>query len=76
MAEKELNVLQAFYDIESLKNVFSLCNYKHNDNLVDVYILVDDKLDTLGDSSGNFVITDEIKEYISARIYLKNKKHY
>ena len=73
MAEKELNVLQAFYDIESLKNVFSLCNYKHNDNLVDVYILVDDKLDTLGDSSGNFVITDEIKEYISARIYLKNK---
>lgn len=63
----------SFYDIESVSNVFSLCNYRHNDNAIDAYILVDDKLDTNGDSYGRFVLDDNIKRYISARIYEKNK---
>lgn len=31
-----------FYDIESLDNVFSLCNFRENDNIVEVYYLCDD----------------------------------
>lgn len=31
-----------FYDIESLVNVFSLCNYKPEENHTDVYLLCDD----------------------------------
>lgn len=31
-----------FYDIESLSNVFSLCNFKPEENSIDVYILCDD----------------------------------
>lgn len=31
-----------FYDIESLDNVFTLCNYRENDNIVDIYVLSDD----------------------------------
>lgn len=30
-----------FYDIESLQNVFTLCNFRENDNIVDVYVLCD-----------------------------------
>lgn len=63
----------SFYDIESVSNVFSLCNYRHNDNAIDAYILVDDKLDTDGDSYNRFVLDDNIKNYISDRIYEKNK---
>lgn len=31
-----------FYDIESLENVFTLCNFKDDENKVDVFYLVDD----------------------------------
>ncbi len=34
-------LLSHFYDIESLKNVFSLCNYKPEENAIDVYVLAD-----------------------------------
>ena len=30
-----------FYDIESLDNVFTLCNYKHEDNTIDIFYLCD-----------------------------------
>ena len=30
-----------FYDIESLDNVFTLCNFKNEDNSVDIYYLID-----------------------------------
>ena len=30
-----------FYDIESLQNIFPLCNFRENDNIVDVYVLCD-----------------------------------
>ena len=66
-------IQQAFYDIESLINVFSLCNFRYNDNTLDVYLLVDDKLDTEGDADGNFVLTNDIIQYINDRIYKKNK---
>lgn len=65
--------VQSFYDIESLDNVYSLCNFRYNENLVDVYFIVDDKLDTQGGANNEFVLTDEIKTYISERIYLRNK---
>lgn len=32
-----------FYDIESLSNVFTLCNFRADENSVDVFILCDDK---------------------------------
>ena len=66
-------VAQNFYDIESLSNVFSLCNFRYNENILDVYLLVDDKLDTTGDANDNFVITDEIKDFISQYVYNRNK---
>lgn len=65
--------VQSFYDIESLNNVFSLCNFRRNENIVDVYLIVDDKLDTNGGANGEFVLTDDIKAYICDRIYLRNK---
>ena len=34
-------MLAHFYDIESLQNVFSLCNFKPEENHIDVYILSD-----------------------------------
>ena len=37
-----------FYDIESLHNVFTLCNYKPEKNLIDVYYLIDDNAKTIG----------------------------
>lgn len=70
--EKLKNCMQACYDIESLNNVFSLCNYRHNENLLDVYLLVDDKLDTVGGPNNEFVLTDEICFYVSQRIREKN----
>lgn len=73
MVNKMESIMQAFYDIESLDNVFSLCNYRYNENIEDVYLLVDDKLDTPGDADGKFVLTDQIKDVISKRIYKKNK---
>lgn len=36
------NPLTYFYDIESLDNAFTLCNYKAQDNIIDVFCLVDD----------------------------------
>ena len=66
------DIRQAFYDIESLHNVFSLCNFCYNDNVLDIYLLVDDKLDTVG-LNDKFVLTDVIIQYINQRIYEKNK---
>ena len=62
--------LQNFYDIESLDNVYSLCNFKYNENIIDVFVLVDDPLDT---SANKFTLTDNIQNYIAERIYAKNK---
>ena len=40
MKDKTENI--NFYDIESLGNVFTLCNYKNKENHVDIYYLCDD----------------------------------
>lgn len=73
MPAKTDKIKRALYDIESLNNVFSLCNYKYNENTEDVYLLVDDKLDTPGGANDEFVLTEEIKNIIAQRIYAKNK---
>lgn len=59
-----------FYDIESLANVFSLCTFRPDKNYCDVFLLVDDALDFSGNS---FVFDKSIRDYISERIYAKNK---
>ena len=71
--DKLESIKQVFYDIESLDNVFSLCSHRYNENILDVYFLVDDKLDTPGDGNGKFVFTDEIKNVLTQRIYEHNK---
>lgn len=65
-------IKQAFYDIESLSNIFSLCCFNYNNNTLDVYILCDDALDT-GNIDNKLVLTDNIKAYITAQIYEDNK---
>lgn len=82
MSEKK-EIRQAFYDIESLNNVFTLCNYRYNDNEIDVYFLVDDELDTHTavnqpyftsnvPSTGRFTLTKEIQDYIIRAIFNAN----
>lgn len=54
-----------FYDIESLPNVFSLANFRKNDNEIDIYYLLDDEL-----------IEDDIETYKkkqTERIHERNK---
>lgn len=64
-------IRQSFYDIESLSNVFTLCNFNYNDNTLDVYILCDDTLDT--NDTDKLVLTENMKQYINQQIYEKNK---
>lgn len=71
-------IKQDFYDIESLNNVFTLANFKYNENAVDVYIICDDLLDaaqTAPDAivGGKLRFTDYILNIITQRIYAKNK---
>lgn len=58
-----------FYDIESLENVFTLSNYKHEDNEVDIYYLIDTE------DLENKIQTDYNTFYdnLSKIIYEKNK---
>lgn len=70
MTEKP-EMKQAFYDIESLNNVFTLCNYKHNENEADVFFIVDDGLDT--GIPDKFILTAPIADYITKEIYKANK---
>lgn len=74
------NTRCSFYDIESLINIFSLCNNQHNDNNIDVYILADDGLDTKYEVEPGvwapcpkLILTQELCDYISRRVYEKNK---
>lgn len=53
-----------FYDIESLDNVFSLCNFKPDENTVDVYLLCDDAF---------LMSEDDFKQKLLSRIYERNK---
>lgn len=55
-----------FYDIESLSNAFTLCNYKPSENRVDVFCLVDN-----GDLIGDDLL--EFKRQLTERVLLRNK---
>lgn len=70
-------IKQSFYDIESLDNVFTLANFKYNENVIDIYILCDDRLDTPLDGYANqtdpLKLTDAICHAISQKIYEENK---
>lgn len=61
-----------FYDIESLNNVFTLCNYKQSKNIIDVFFMIDDVLDTPSPNN-TFILTDAIKNYIIDEIYNANQ---
>ena len=53
-----------FYDIESLSNVFTLCNYKPYENTIDIYHLVDDP---------NLISDPDFKTLLLNRIHERNK---
>lgn len=53
-----------FYDIESLDNVFTLCNYKPDSNSIDVYCLCDNE---------NLLHVLGFHNLLTARIYACNK---
>ena len=53
-----------FYDIESLENVFTLCNYKPHENKIDVYYLVDNE---------SLLDTPDFATALLTRIHEKNK---
>lgn len=55
-----------YYDIESVMNAFTLCNFRAKNNLVDIFYLCDDDFLTQT-PSGNFY--QDLKE----RVYLRNK---
>jgi len=52
-----------FYDIESLNNVFTLCNFREADNVVDVFVLSDDPL---------LMRTPDFMQSLTDRIHLRN----
>ena len=51
-----------FYDIESLSNIFTLCNYKSKENSADIFYLCDDKQ----------LIPAAFEQLLLQRIYEKN----
>lgn len=53
-----------YYDIESLQNVFSLCNYKEKENVIDVYLLCD---------NSELYQYPEFLSQMAQKIYEKNK---
>jgi hypothetical protein len=57
-------VKEYFYDIESLSNVFTLCNFRQDENAVDVFALVDDR---------NLIASPEFIKELATRIYDKNQ---
>lgn len=58
-------ILAHFYDIESLRNVFSLCNYIEATDSVDVYLLDDSGFGNIADPG--------VRAYIESIIRLRNK---
>lgn len=52
-----------FYDIESLKNVFSVANYREKENDVEIYYLLDNPE----------ILTGNWRDELNQRIYAKNK---
>lgn len=52
-----------YYDIESLNNIFTLCNYKEEENVIDIYYLLDNEE----------LLTKDFKEKLFKEIYNKNK---
>lgn len=61
-------MLTYFYDIESVKNAFTLANWRTQDNEVDVYVLVDDFEKIIGQKDFSGIVAETIRK----RIYAKN----
>lgn len=53
-----------YYDIESLENLFTLCNYREKEEELEVYYLLD---------SSPFVLSDDFYDKCKKEIYEKNK---
>lgn len=66
MSNKKVNI--NFYDIESIANVFTLCNYDSKRNHTVIYYLMDDNMNDDGTFSN--IITDEnyTKQLIESRL--------
>lgn len=52
-----------YYDIESLQNLFTLCNYKEDEEEVEIYYLLDDKS----------LLDETFKEKLIEEVYRKNQ---
>ena len=53
-----------FYDIESLENVYTLANYKSQDNHLDIFYLIDNP---------DEIVPDDFERLATERIHEKNK---
>lgn len=53
-----------YYDVESLQNVFSLCNYKEKENTLDIYLLCDNR---------ELYQYSEFLSQLAEKIYEKNR---
>ena len=62
-----------FYDIESLDNVFSLVNFRDDENACDIYYLIDDEDQILQKNNGQPISSEEFIDALKARVYESNK---
>ena len=64
-----------FYDIESLENVFTLANYRSNDEAIEIYYLVDD-MKLLPEVTPPGVVPEQFLKDATERILAKNKNFH
>lgn len=62
-------MLTYFYDIESVNNVFTLANWRTQDNLLELYILLDEPVSVIGQNDFSGIVAQTIKD----RVWEKNK---
>jgi hypothetical protein len=77
-----------FYDIESLENVFTLANFRAEDNQLDIFYLIDDKDKIINEGTiktlvnellkvpeyaGKYCDTDTFETLVTKRIYERNR---
>ena len=64
-----------FYDIESLENVFTLANYRSNDEVIEIYYLADD-MKLLPEVTPPGVVPEQFLKDATKRILAKNKNFH
>ena len=57
-------MLTYFYDIESVNNVFTLANWRTQDNLLELYILLDEPVSVIGQNDFSGIVAQTIKDRV------------